>query len=244
MSKSTQQCPDEFPVALFDVDGTLIKGSSSFEGTWFLFKRGRVGPHHIAMALWYALLHGMGLVTYERMYRIGLRLFHGMAVEEAITLSRRCLEERVAARFFVGAIDELRAQRATGRTIVLVSAGPRYLVQVIGARLEADAVITAGPLIRGCRLTDVLDGPLCSGPGKVQRVRQYLWERGMALANCVYYGDSINDLPLLELVGQPIAVNPDPRLMKVALAKGWKIVQWRKTAGKQGHSSRGASVSS
>ena len=216
-------------VALFDVDGTLIRGSSSFVGTRFLFKRGMVGINHMMLGLWYAMLHGLGLTSYERMYEIGIRVFVGMRVDELLKISRLCFEKHVLPRFFTGALETVQDQRERGREIVLVSAGPRYLIQVIGEWIRADAVITAGPLVEEDRVTDVLDGPVCSGKGKVQRVREYLWKRGMVLGDCVCYADSINDLPLLELAGQAITVNPDPRLKRVARLRGWKILRFRKT---------------
>ena len=75
MQRLRSQQHDEVSVALFDVDGTLLKGSSSFVASWFLFQRGMIGTQHILLALWYAMLHGLGLATYERMYSIGLQLF-------------------------------------------------------------------------------------------------------------------------------------------------------------------------
>ncbi len=216
-------------VALFDVDGTLIRGSSSFAAARFMFRRGMIGPRHMMLGLWYAMLHGLGLTGYERMYEISIRVFVGMRVDELLKLSRLCFEECIFSMFLTGALEEVKEQRELGRQIVLVSAGPRYLVQVIGEWLQADAVITAGPLIKDDRVTDVLDGPLCSSEGKVQRAREYLRQRDMVLGDCVYYGDSINDLPLLEMAGQAIAVNPDPRLKRVARSRGWAILYLRRT---------------
>ena len=220
---------EDLYVALFDVDGTLIRGSSSFVATRFLFKRGMIGPRHMVLGLWYAMLHGLGLTSYERMYEIGVRIFVGMRVDELLNLSRLCFEKHILPRFFTGALEAIRDQRDQGREIVLVSAGPRYLIQVIGEWIQADAVITAGPLVEEGRITDVMDGPLCSGAGKAQRVREYLWKRGKVLDDCTYYGDSINDLPLLELAGQAITVNPDPRLKRIARLRGWKVLHFQKT---------------
>ena len=219
---------EDLCVALFDVDGTLIRGSLSFMGTRFLFEKGMIDLNQMILGLWYAMLYGLGLTSYERMYEIGIRVFVGMRVDELMKLSRLCFEKHVLPRFFTGALEEVQDQRERGREIVLVSAGPRYLSQVIGEWIRADAVITAGPLVEEGWIKDVLDGPACSGKGKVQRVRGYLWKRGMVLGDCVCYADSINDLPLLELAGQAITVNPDSSLKRVAQSRGWKIINFQK----------------
>ena len=234
MKKSSSQGHDKLRVALFDVDGTLIKGSSTFAGTWFLFNRGMIGPRYMLLGLWYAMLHGLGLATYERIYKMGLGVFRGMRVDEIVKLSRLCFEKHVLPRFFDGALEEIRANKELGRKIVLVSAGPRYLVQVIGQWIRADAVVTAGPQVEGERVTHILDGPVCAGKGKVWWVRRYLAKLGVSLEDCVCYGDSVNDLPLLELVGEAVVVNPDPRLRRVAVSRRWRILRFRKTTSSVG----------
>lgn len=155
-----------------------------------------------------------------------------MRVAKIRRLSRICFEENVQSRFYVGALDELQAYRELGRKVVLVSAGPRYLISVIGEWIGVDDCITAGPLLQDNRVTDTLDGPLCSGQGKVDRVMRYLVEHGIEPEQCVYYGDSINDLPLLNAVGEAVVVNPDPRLYRIALSRGWRILRFSKTTGK------------
>jgi phosphoserine phosphatase len=106
---------EDLCVALFDVDGTLIRSSSGFVATRFMFKRGMIGTRHMLLGLWYAMLHGLGLTSYERMYEIGIRIFVGMRVDELLNLSRISFEKHVLPRFFTGALEAVQDQRESGR---------------------------------------------------------------------------------------------------------------------------------
>jgi phosphoserine phosphatase len=70
--------------------------------------------------------------------------------------------------------------------------------------------------------------PFCYGPGKVQRAERWAAEHGVELEQSYFYTDSLSDLPMLERVGQPRIVNPDPRLRREANRRGWPILDWRK----------------
>ena len=76
------------------------------------------------------------------------------------------------------------------------------------------------------KLTGKVEHPLCFGHGKLVRARRLAEELGFKLEEAVFYTDSITDLPLLEAVGERVCVNPDPRLRRLARARGWKIERW------------------
>jgi phosphoserine phosphatase len=80
--------------------------------------------------------------------------------------------------------------------------------------------------VESLALTGTFERPLCYGAGKLERARALVHSLGSTLEQAVFYTDSITDLPLLEAVGQPVAVNPDPRLRRVARRRGWPIEDW------------------
>jgi HAD superfamily hydrolase (TIGR01490 family) len=112
-----------------------------------------------------------------------------------------------------------------GEDRVVVSASP---IEIVGRLAEAigleGAVGTRSEIVDGC-YTGRLDGAFCYGPGKVVEVQRLAAERGYDLERCTAYSDSISDLPFLECVGTPVAVNPEKHLRAVANERGWRIVE-------------------
>jgi phosphoserine phosphatase len=123
---------------------------------------------------------------------------------------------------------------------VLLTSSSSYLSEAVAATALARR-LAVQPL-RGGRRTGRYTagpaGPLCYGPGKVEVARAFAQARGVSLAQCAFYSDSASDLPMLEAVGRPVAVNPDPRLRRVALGAGG-----RSRTGRAGGPARGGVVS-
>jgi phosphoserine phosphatase len=91
-----------------------------------------------------------------------------------------------------------------------------HIPHVLASDLEVkNGVFTGSPSL-----------PLCYGEGKVTRATALLSQAGIHLQECVFYSDSVTDLPLLEAVGEPVAINPDPALKRVARRRGWRIEHW------------------
>jgi HAD superfamily hydrolase (TIGR01490 family) len=111
-----------------------------------------------------------------------------------------------------------------GRDTWIVSASPEELVAPLADSLGMTGAIgTRGEVVDG-RYTGQLDGPFVYGPGKAEAISRLAAERGYDLERCYAYSDSVSDLPMLELVGHPVAVNPDSRLDAVAHDRGWPVV--------------------
>jgi phosphoserine phosphatase len=99
------------------------------------------------------------------------------------------------------------------------------VVEPLAQHLEMDALCTRFSVVDG-RLTGELDGPLCYGRNKVDAAHRYAGAHGIPLADCHFYSDSASDLPLMEAVGHPVAVNADPALRRAARRQGWPMLWW------------------
>jgi HAD superfamily hydrolase (TIGR01490 family) len=126
------------------------------------------------------------------------------------------------------ALDLLAKHRATGDEIVLVTATNEFVTELIAKRFEIKHLI-AVQLETGADgwYTGRWRGTPSFKEGKVERVRQWLAERGKTwddVSHSTFYSDSMNDLPLLEHVTEPVATNPDPRLRALATERGWKVL--------------------
>jgi HAD superfamily hydrolase (TIGR01490 family) len=142
-------------------------------------------------------------------------------VEEAgragMDLVRAQLKPQMVAR--------LAEHKRAGDTVVLLSGGLHDAAKVIAEEVGADRGEGTRPELRDGRYTGRLGGaPINQGPAKAARARALAAERGVFLADCMAYGDSAADIPLLASVGHPIAVDPDPRLRAAAEAHGWEIL--------------------
>ena len=111
-----------------------------------------------------------------------------------------------------------------GRDTWIASASPHRIVELLAEDLDmTGGVGTRGVVVDG-HFTDQIDGPFVHGAGKAEAVSAVIVDRGYDPAHCYAYSDSISDLPLLELVGHPVAVNPDAALEAVARDRGWPMV--------------------
>ena len=126
-----------------------------------------------------------------------------------------------------GGIRTLEEHRRAGDRLVLLTASSLYLAGLVGRELDLDEVL--------CNRLEVDDqgrhtgrtiGEICFGAGKLQYARAFAAREGVELTECFFYTDSYSDITVLEAVGQPVAVNPDRRLRRAAVRRGWPVVDW------------------
>ena len=120
----------------------------------------------------------------------------------------------------------LDLHRHAGRATYIVSASPVEIVEPLATTLGMTAGIGTRSVVVDGVYTGELDGPFCYGPGKVEAMIAIARWEGLDLAQCYAYSDSASDLPMLEAVGHPVAVNPDAALARHALIHGWPIVHF------------------
>ena len=141
-------------------------------------------------------------------------------------LAGECYNAEIKPRLFPQALERLGALRQDGPRLVLVTGGLHFLMQALAAHLNADLIAPALEE-RGGRFTGRLQGAPLTGAHKAAAVRAHALAHGIALPESYAFGDAIGDLPLLECVGHPVAVNADRRLMAIAQARGWRMENWK-----------------
>ncbi|HVM06567.1 MAG TPA: HAD family hydrolase [Acidimicrobiales bacterium] len=212
-------------LAVFDLDRTLLPGSSLFELGRVLADRGVIDRTVVARhALVAAVFARRGLPD-SRIERVRDRVLAASADRDGDQLASVARE--VGVRLASGAHPAARwlidRHHAAGDVCVVLSASPQELVEAVGAGLGADRSIGTRVEVVGGRLTGRLDGAFCHGSGKLERLRDELGE--VDLDRAVAYADSGSDLPLLAACGHPVAVNPDRRLRDAAAAGGWPVLR-------------------
>jgi HAD superfamily hydrolase (TIGR01490 family) len=213
--------------AFFDLDRTLIAGASAFSVGIEAWRQGLASNGDIAKwagaALSFLLMGDKGDSASEAVRSDFLTQIAG-APEPAIDSLGAATLPRLTGRVRPESRKLIAMHHDARRDTYIVSASPDRIVAPLAASLGMTGAIgTRGEVIDGV-YTGNLDGPFVYGAGKVVAITKLAAERGYDLELCYAYSDSISDLPMLESVGHPVAVNPDSELQAIAHERGWPIV--------------------
>jgi HAD superfamily hydrolase (TIGR01490 family) len=215
-------------LALFDLDNTLIAGDSDYSWGEFLVRIGKVDAetYHAANTKFYED-YQRGQLDIHAYLRFALAPLAATEPAELAAIRERFMIEVIADLWLPRAEALILSHRERGHRPVIVTATNRFVVEPICLKLGISDIIATEPEIIADRYTGAVRGEPSFGPGKVSRLREWLVQHGYALNGSYYYGDSINDLPILEAVDNPIAVDPDDRLRAAAIARGWRVISLR-----------------
>jgi HAD superfamily hydrolase (TIGR01490 family) len=212
--------------AFFDLDRTLISGSSAFVLGIAAWRAGLVPVRQFtrdaagAVAFRFA---GASDDTSEGVRDRILGAVKGVRVDDLVALNADIVP-KLLGKIRPEARRMLEMHRHAGRATYIVSASPVELVEPLAKALGMTAGIgTRSEIVDGV-YTGALNGPFCYGPGKVEAMEEIARWEGFDLAHCWAYSDSASDLPMLQAVGHPVAVNPDAKLERVAATNNWPVV--------------------
>ena len=210
--------------ALFDLDKTLLDTSSGLLYARYLYRHGQVPRSQMLRAAWWALLSRLGILDMATMIP---RLLAEAAGDDEATMRRLCdlwFVEDVVPHIAAEGERRVAKHKEQGHVVALVSASTQYVVAPMASYLGIEGQFVCTHLAsEDGRLTGDVVPPICYGPGKVVWAERFATEYSVDLDASYFYTDSISDLPLLERVGVPVAVNPDPRLRRLAARRGWRI---------------------
>jgi HAD superfamily hydrolase (TIGR01490 family) len=214
--------------AFFDLDRTLIRRSSALALAGSFQERGLIGRKQLAKAaLWQVLFaaRGAGAETVRKAAEDGLMLLKGLEVEEMKQLVADAMEPALKPLVYREPLDLLARHRERAEPVYIVSAALQEIVDALAAELGFDGALGS--------LCEVVDGRYtgrslraCHGAGKADAVREFAQAEGIDLARSTAYSDSHTDLPFLEAVGNPVAVNPDRELRRIARDRGWSTLEF------------------
>jgi HAD superfamily hydrolase (TIGR01490 family) len=214
--------------AFFDLDRTLISGSSAFILASSARSAGLLSTRQFlwdaGAALRFKLLGASDRTTDGVRDRV-LGAVKGMRQDDLIALNAEILP-KLLAKIRPEARRLLDLHRHAGRNTYIVSAAPVEIVEPLAHSLGMTAGIGTCGTVEDGVYNGKLDGPFCYGVGKVTSMEEIARWDGLDLGQCYAYSDSASDLPMLEAVGHPVAVNPDARLTRHARAHGWPIVRF------------------
>jgi HAD superfamily hydrolase (TIGR01490 family) len=215
--------------AFFDLDQTIIARSSPLALGRSFVRAGLIGRGFLLKSLYAQLvfqLMGADEQKMERMREEAAKLTSGWEVEKVKQVVTEVLEDVITPLIYAEALELIEDHRAAGRLICIVSSSPEEIVEPLAHMLGADRWIATRPTVVDGRYTGELDF-YAYGPGKPEAMERLAEELGIDLPGSYAYSDSGTDMPMLESVGNPVAVNPDKDLREVAIERGWKVETFR-----------------
>src|ERR1700710_1928529 len=223
--------PDPDAAAFFDVDNTVMQGASIFHLARGLHRRKFFTTRDILGAAWkQAYFRFVGVEDPEHVAEArasGLAFIKGHTVSELQDIGEEIFDEVMAHRIWPGTRALAQLHLDQGQRVWLITAAPIEIASIIAQRLGLTGALgTVSEHVDGV-YTGRLVGEMLHGPAKADAVRSLAERDGLDLARCSAYSDSYNDLPMLELVGDPCVVNPDSRLLEHARAQGWRVRDYR-----------------
>ena len=223
----TQQTPT---AAFFDLDKTILVKSSSFAFARPFYKEGLIGRSDVIRSVYAQFMFHTSGADHDQMESMRdymSKLVTGWEVEKVQQIVAETLDEIIDPMVYQEALDLMAEHRAAGRDIVIISSSGTDVVEPIGARLGADLAIGTQVAIEDGRYTGEIVY-YAYGEGKAEAMRALASERGYDLDECFAYSDSFTDLPMLDAVGHPVAVNPDAALRAVAIERDWPVVDFKR----------------
>ena len=216
--------------AFFDLDKTVIAKSSTLAFGRTFYQGGLVNRRAVlksTYAQFVYLLNGADAEQMDRMRAYMQRLCTGWDVAQVRAIVDETLHDLIDPLVYDEAVSLIEEHKAAGRPVVIVSSSGEEVVGPIGELVGADEVVATRMVVADGRYTGEM-AFYAYGPHKADAIRALAERRGWDLADCYAYSDSVTDLPMLEVVGHPYAVNPDKLLRRAAAERGWPVLEFRR----------------
>lgn len=215
-------------LAIFDLDNTLIAGDSDYSWGVFLVEKKLVDAetYRIANERFYQDYKNSTL-DIRAYLQFSLAPLKRFSLHELSEMHAEFMQQHIEPIMLSKAEALLQQHRQQGDHLLIITATNGFITRPIAKRLGVDDILATDPeVINGCHTGDFIGEP-CFQAGKITHLQEWLKHNNHSLTGAYFYSDSINDLPLLDLVDNPIAVDPDERLAAIATERDWQIISLR-----------------
>jgi HAD superfamily hydrolase (TIGR01490 family) len=224
--------PGSTGAAFFDLDKTLIEGSSAIHFGRAAYKAGVMSRRQIVSDVWANVAYRLRGSTDEGTEELRDRILDAIAGQRVVDLARLGphVLTTLLPRVYPEMLRTAYAHQDAGRSVFIVTAASQEISDLLAHVFVFDGGIGMRSEIRDGVYTGRLDGPHTYREGKAEAIREVAAEKGIDLSKSYAYSDSESDLPMLRSVGHPVAVNPDGPLERIAREEGWQIIRFDKLA--------------
>jgi HAD superfamily hydrolase (TIGR01490 family) len=215
-------------LALFDLDNTLLNGDSDYEWGQFLVRKQLVdGVAYEAENQRFYGQYQAGTLDILEYSAFSFGPLSERSMEELTELHREFMASVIQPLMTLESRQLVEKHREQGHTLVVITATNSFITRPIADAFGIPHLLATEPKVVDGRYTREVEGVPCFKHGKVTRLQQWLENRHETLDGSYFYSDSHNDLPLLEMVENPVAANPDKILLDIATNRGWPIISLR-----------------
>jgi len=209
--------------AFFDMDKTLIAENSGSLYMRYRYQRGEIGGLDLLRGLGAYLQYKLGVLDIRNWTKRMMVQFRGQDEAGLEREARMWFEDVVARTIYPRAAELVREHEERGHVVAIVSGATKFVVRPLAERLGVQHFLYTRLEVEEGRFTGRVVEPICFEEGKIYWIQHFIERHGIDLAKSFFYTDSITDLPLLDLVGHPVAVNPDPLLYRTAVRRRWPV---------------------
>jgi putative phosphoserine phosphatase/1-acylglycerol-3-phosphate O-acyltransferase len=209
--------------AFFDMDKTLISENSGSLYMRYRYQRGEISGLDLLKGLGAYVQYKLGILDIRNWTKNMMVQFRGQSEKELEQEAVQWVEEMVVETIYPEAERLVREHADAGHVVAIVSGATRFVVRPIAGRLGIDHLLYTRLEVEGGRFTGRVIEPICFEEGKIYWLQQFVEEQRIDLAKSYFYTDSVTDLPVMDIVGHPVATNPDPLLYRTAVRRRWPV---------------------
>jgi HAD superfamily hydrolase (TIGR01490 family) len=214
-------------IAFFDLDQTIANSISGKALARGAFRKGLLTHWDLVNAIILSLVFRLKLKDPLKIIDDMIGWVKGIPEESMSELCTEVFHEVLLPSVYKEAIAEIEFHKANNAKTVILSSSLTTVCQEMARHLNIDDIICSELEVKNGYLTGRPLGHLCFGKEKAIRLKSYCEKNNISPSDTWFYGDSISDFPALDVVGNPVCVNPDKKLKKTAQKRGWKILSWK-----------------
>jgi HAD superfamily hydrolase (TIGR01490 family) len=211
------------PIAFFDMDYTLLSKSTSTLYVKYLLRHRMISLRELLDVSLVSVQYKLNVLDFPKATALLSRSVRGGNAEATRQLGEKFVREDVLQYIAPKALAKLREHQAKDDYVLLLSASTQFVVQPVANHLSIPSRFTELEIGKDGQFTGGIVGPAAYAEGKQYWGERIAQERGVPLSDCWFYTDSYSDRPLMDIVGHPVAINPDHKLKTYAQAKGWPV---------------------
>ena len=210
--------------AFFDMDKTLIAENSGSLYMKRRYERGELAGLELLKGFGAYVQYKLGVLDIRNWTRTMTQQFEGRAEAELEREAEQWFTELVAPAIYPEAEKLVLEHQEAGDVVAIISGATRFVVEPLARRLGIEHMLYTRLEVEDGRFTGRIVEPACFEEGKIYWIQQFIEEHDIDLAKSFFYTDSVTDMPLLDLVGHPKVVNPDPLLYRQAVRRRWPVL--------------------
>ncbi len=222
------------------MDKTIIAENSGSMYMKHRYERGEIDAWEMVKGLGAYLQYKVGVLDILSWTKSMMRDFRGRSEAEVVEQARELFDEEILPAIYPEAVDCIREHQAAGHEVCIVSGATRFVVEPLARHLGIEHMVYTRLEVEDGRFTGRVIEPICFEDGKIYWLQQFIAEQRIDLALSWFYTDSVTDRPLLDLVGHPVVVNPDPLLYRLAIRRHWPVRLFQQVAIDQSSAHEGA----